>query len=156
MLPPAAVKLRMSLLILLSSRMSPQNPSSAVRAVIHLSPAVYVAGIVTAQRAGLSYSEFLDSAITKACAGSEGEKAIAPWSPAAMELFLSVADAAPNLLAGAWRVLYSKVLTEETLWEAPRATLGEVDSFLGTDGWRIDELKLRKAWPRLVSETFCT
>ena len=72
-----------------------------------------------------------------------------------MSLFQQVADALPDLLTGKWRVMYAKVLADESLWEAPAATLGDIEEFMVSDSWRINERALKRAWPRLVSETFC-
>lgn len=138
----------------------PQTPAAApgVRTVLHVSPAVYVAGLLAAQRRGLTLREFLDAAIASACseaADTKGEDA--PWSASAMALFMQVADTVPDLLNGRWRVLHAKVLADESLWEPPPSqTLEELEQFIDSDGWRINERALKKAWPRLVSETFCT
>lgn len=135
-----------------------QNQSIApgVRTVLHVSPSVYVAGLLAAQRQGLTLREFLDAAIASACSDAADDSSEnAPWSASAMALFQQVADTLPDLLTGKWRVMYAKVLADESLWEAPSATLGDLDEFMASDGWRINERALKKAWPRLVSETFC-
>ena len=137
--------------------MHPISPSTpGVRTVLHITPAVYVAGLLAAQRNGLTLAQFLDAAISRACSdASPDNPEEAPWSRDAMSLYLQVADATPELLTGRWGVLHAKVLADESLWEAPPSrTVDEVD-FLEADGWRISERALRKAWPRLVSETFC-
>lgn len=129
------------------------NPPG-VRTILHASPAVWVAGLLSAQRRGLSLREFLDDALAKACiAGSDGPES-EPYSRHSMSLFVQFADSMPDQLTGPWRVLYSKVVADELLWEAPQQTVGEAADFLSVDGWRIDERKLSKAWPRLVAETF--
>lgn len=131
----------------------PSQPG--VRVILHISPSVYVAGILSAQRRGLKLDEFLDSAITSASAVDPADPAHElPWGRHAMELFLQLADTIPEALRGHWRVLYAKVLQEPDLWQAPVATLGDLESGQATDGWRINEAALTKAWPRLVSSVF--
>lgn len=130
--------------------------SPGVRAILHASPAVWVAGLLSAQRRGLSLREFLDDALAKACsAGSEHPEVEPPYSLHSMSLFVQLADSAPDQLTGPWRILFSKVMADELLWESPPRAVGESTDFLAVDGWRINERKLAKAWPRLVAETFC-
>jgi hypothetical protein len=136
-------------------QISPSAPG--VRTVLHITPAVYVAGLLAAQRSGLSLTEFLDAAISRACSDAATDNLEqAPWSRDAMSLYLQVADATPELLTGRWRVLHAKVLADESLWEPPPSRTVDEADFLEADGWRINERALKKAWPRLVSETFCT
>lgn len=65
-----------------------------------------------------------------------------------MSLFLQVADTLPDLLTGKWRVLYAKVLADESLWEAASCTVDDIDQFMADDGWRINAAALKKAWRR--------
>ncbi len=131
----------------------PSHPG--VRVIFHISPSVYVAGILSAQRRGLKLDEFLDAAITAAAAAEPSDPAHElPWSRHSMELFLLLADILPEALPGPWRVLYAKVLQEPDLWKAPEASLEEVESGTADDEWRINEAALTKAWPRLVSSVF--
>lgn len=132
------------------------SPSAGVRTVLHISPAVFTAGLLAAQRRGLSLGEFLDDAIVGACSDASDKDSDAPWSATAMSLFVQVVDTVPDLLTGKWRVMYAKVLADESLWEAPSCTMEDLEGFMASDGWRINERALKKAWPRLVSETFCT
>jgi len=103
----------------------------------------------------LKLDEFLDAALTAASAGDSADPTHElPWGRHAMELFLQLADTIPEALRGPWRVLYAKVLQEPDLWQAPVVTLGDLESGQETDGWRINEAALSKAWPRLVSSVF--
>lgn len=130
--------------------------SPSVRTVLHMSPSVYIAGLLSAQRQGLTLTEFLDAAIAGACSDSVTDRSEdAPWSTSAMVLFRQVADTFPDLLTGKWRVIYANVLADESLWEAPSNSMDDQEQFMDSDGWRINERALKKAWPRLVSGTFC-
>ena len=130
--------------------------SPGVRTILHASPAVWVAGLLSAQRRGLNLREFLDDALARACsAGSDRPEVEPPYSLHAMSLFVQLADSMPDQLTGPWRVLLSTILADETLWEPPPLAAGDSMGFLEVDGWRVDERKLAKAWPRLVAATFC-
>lgn len=128
-----------------------------VRAIVHVSPSVYVAGLLAAQRRSLSQREFVDAAIARACSDTADNKAEdAPWSASAMALFVQVVDSGPHILTGQWRVLLEKVVAEPSLWQAPPScTVDEIARFMSSDGWCINEQALTKAWPRLVSSVFC-
>ncbi|NKI93507.1 hypothetical protein [Rhizobacter sp. SG703] len=131
----------------------PSQPG--VRVIFHISPSVYITGILSAQRRGLKLDEFLDAAITAAASAEPTDPTHElPWSRHSMELFLLLADTLPESLHGPWRVLYAKVLQEPDLWKAPEASLDEVESGTADDEWRINETALAKAWPRLVSSVF--
>lgn len=128
---------------------------TGVRVVMHMSPSTYVAGVLSAQRRGLTQAAFLDDAVAAACAKDPTDPAHElPLSPHCIGLFLQVADMAPDAFGGPWRVLYAMVLQDEALWTAPRATVGDVESGMQSDGWQIDEAALTRAWPRLVSAAF--
>jgi hypothetical protein len=130
-------------------------PRPGIRVVLHVSPAGYVAGILAAQRRNQSFGEFLDGAISSACATDQDSvDQLLPWSPHAMDLFLQLADTLPEALRGPWKVLYAKVLEEPDLWVAPQATVGDHESGDFSPDWHINEAALRKAWPRLVSSVF--
>lgn len=137
--------------------MSQTTPTTrpSVRVVMHVSPAGYVAGILAAQRRNQSFGEFLDGAITAACADDEdGTDKLLPWSTHAMALFLQLADTLPEALRGPWKVLYAKVLEEPELWATPKVTVGDHEAGELSPDWHINEAALRKAWPRLVSSVF--
>lgn len=126
-----------------------------VRVVMHVSPSVYVAGLLTAQRREMRLSEFLNHAIASACASDADDPAhTLPWSPDTVELFLQLADTMPDAFRGPWKVLYAKVLEDESLWLPSEATVGDAAEGQSDDGWRIDGTALAKAWPRLVSSVF--
>jgi hypothetical protein len=126
-----------------------------VRTILHLSPSVYVAGLLSAQRRGLELGEFLDAAITAECAkGTDDARDAPPWSKHTVTLFLHAVDLAPETLEGAWKVLYARVLADSALWEAPSSTVGDIQDGAPSEGWRISEAALTKAWPRLVAGSF--
>lgn len=66
--------------------MQVSNPSQpGVRVIFHISPSVYVAGILSAQRRGLKLDEFLDAAIAAASTSNSTDPAYElPWSRHAM------------------------------------------------------------------------
>ena len=133
-----------------------EKPSKqGIRAILHISPSVYVAGLLSAQRRGLKLGEFLNAAITSECArGVDDASDTPPWSKHTVKLFLHAVDLAPETLEGAWKILYAKVLADSALWEAPRSTIGDAEDGAHADGWRINENALTKAWPRLVAGAF--
>ena len=134
------------------------NPSNSndVRVVMHVSPSVYVAGLVAAQQRGLRQRDFLEQSIVAACAsGAPDPGAEPPWSRHAIVLFMTIADLAPELLEGPWKSMYAKITTDESLWIAPESTAEESeDGLFQADGWRISKAALEKAWPRLVCNAF--
>jgi len=132
---------------------TPARPG--VRVVMHVNPASYVAGILAAQRRDQNLSEFLDGAIAMACA-DDGDRPdrLLPWGPDAMDLFLQLADTVPEALRGKWKVLYTKVLNDASLWTVPQASVGDHEAGAVDTDWHINAAALAKAWPRLVSSTF--
>ncbi|MDR5743962.1 hypothetical protein QCE73_12450 [Caballeronia sp. LZ029] len=128
--------------------------SPGVRTVLHLSPAVIVAALLSAQKEGLSLREWLDRAVADRIADDHPEGA-APWSVQSADLFAHVASCSPELLHGRWSLLFERVLMDRSLWREPTMTVGEIE-----DGEPLTEpfivpARLRKAWPRLVAEVFC-
>lgn len=131
-----------------------------VRTLLHMSPAVCAAAITAAQQSGLSLQEWLDQRVSYAMSDDDtmveqGLDAIAPWSLASAELFVQVANCAPEALKGRWALLYERVRLEGSLWHEPAQSVGEID-----DGDPIIEpyisLKMvRAAWPRLCAAIFC-
>lgn len=131
-----------------------------IRTLLHMSPAVCAAAITAAQQSGLSLQEWLDHRISYALSDDavmveQGLDAIPPWSLAAAELFVQVANSAPEALRGRWSLLYERVKLERELWREPRQTVGEI-----VDGAEVYEpyislAKLRAAWPKLCAATFC-
>ncbi len=137
----------------MSQTTSPPRPG--IRVVMHVSPAGYVAGILAAQRRNQSFGEFLDGAISSACANDQDSTdQLLPWSPYAMDLFLQLADTLPEALRGHWKVLYGKVINDPSLWTTPQTTVGDYEAGENEPDWHINEAALRKAWPRLVSSVF--
>ena len=133
-----------------------QSKNTAVRVTVHVSPSVYVAGLVVAQRRGLKQREFLEQSIAAACvSGAADPGNEPPFSHHTITLFLTIADLAPELLEGAWKALYAKITTDESLWLAPEATVEQLeDELFQADGWRISRTALERAWPRLVCSAF--
>jgi hypothetical protein len=131
-----------------------------IRTLLHMSPAVCAAAITAAQQSGLSLQEWLDHRVSYALSDDEvmveqGLDAIPPWSLAAAELFVQVANSAPEALRGRWALLYERVKLDRGLWREPRQSVGEI-----ADGAEVCEpyislVKLRAAWPKLCAATFC-
>lgn len=136
------------------------RPPASVRTVLHLSPAVCVAAISAAQQSGMTLQEWLDHRVSYALADDEvmveqGINALAPWSLACAELFLQVANQAPETLSGRWALLYERVRLERRLWHLPTQTMEEIESGAPPSEPFISPAKLRAAWPRLCAATFC-
>jgi hypothetical protein len=129
--------------------------SPGVRVVLHVTPSIYVNTLLSAQRRGLKFGEFLDDALTRACASDEQDPVRElPLGPHAMDLFLHLADTQPDAFRGMWKVLYAKVLNDQSLWTMPGQSVGDHEAGEATEGWHINETALTKAWPRLVASTF--
>ncbi|CAM2191233.1 conserved protein of unknown function [Paraburkholderia kururiensis] len=131
-----------------------ETTSPGVRTVLHLSPAVMVAALLSAQKNGMNLREWLDRAVADRIADDHPEGA-APWSVQSADFFAHVANVAPELLHGRWSLLFERVLLERSLWHETTLTVGEIE-----DGEPLTEpfivpARLRKAWPRLVAEVFC-
>lgn len=84
-----------------------------------------------------------------------GLDAVAPWSLAAAELFVQVANSAPQALQGHWALLYERVKLDRSLWREPKQTVGEIEDGAEVFEPYISLLKLRAAWPRLCAAVFC-
>lgn len=131
-----------------------------VRTLLHMSPAVCAAAITAAQQSGLSLQEWLDHRVSYAMSDDDtmveqGLDAIAPWSLAAAELFVQVANSAPDALQGRWALLYERVRLERSLWHEPAQTVGEIDDGATISEPYISLQMLRAAWPRLCAAIFC-
>ncbi|WMY08642.1 hypothetical protein [Paraburkholderia phenoliruptrix] len=127
--------------------------SPGVRTVLHLSPAVMVAALLSAQKNGLNLREWLDRAVADRIADDHPEGA-APWSVQSADFFAHVANCAPELLHGRWSLLFERVLMDRSLWHEPTMTVGEIEDGELKEPF-IVPARLRKAWPRLVGEVFC-
>lgn len=128
--------------------------SPGVRTVLHLSPAVMVAALLSAQKNGLNLREWLDRAVADRIADDHPEGA-APWSVQSADLFAHVANCSPELLHGRWSLLFERVLLDRSLWHEPTLTVGEIEDGEPPKEPFIVPARLRKAWPRLVAEVFC-
>ncbi|KQY00168.1 hypothetical protein ASD28_12620 [Massilia sp. Root133] len=84
-----------------------------------------------------------------------GLDAVAPWSLAAAELFVQVANSAPHALQGRWALLYERVNLDRSLWREPKQMVGEIEDGAEVFEPYISLLKLRAAWPRLCATVFC-
>ena len=134
---------------------SKQINNPGVRVVMYLSPSVYASGVQMAQRKGLGQREFFEHAVASACLSSVDDLSHEPpWSHHSVDLFLGIADDAHQLFEGPWKVLYNKVAMDESLWEPPLTTVGDIEDGELPEGWRINRNELIKAWPRLVSSAF--
>jgi hypothetical protein len=127
--------------------------SAGVRTVLHMSPAVMAAAVVSAQRNQTSLREWLDRAVASLAAEDHPEGA-APWSVQSADLFARVASCSPEVLQGRWALLYEHVLLERDLWHRPELALTELDEGVLPEAPYIVPARLRKAWPRLVATVF--
>ncbi|MBF3971706.1 hypothetical protein [Paraburkholderia sp. 22098] len=128
--------------------------SLGVRTVLHLSPAVMVAALLSAQKNGMNLREWLDRAVADRIADDHPEGA-APWSVQSADFFAHVANCSPELLHGRWSLLFERVLLDRSLWHEPTLTVGEIEDGEPPTEPFIVPARLRKAWPRLVAEVFC-
>ncbi|WP_432258017.1 hypothetical protein [Cupriavidus sp. TMH.W2] len=108
----------------------------------------------------MSLQEWLDHRVSYALAGdnmmiADGLDAVAPWSLACADLFVQVANHAPETLSGRWALLYERVRLERSLWHLPTQTVDDIESGMPPDEPFISPAKLRAAWPRLCAATFC-
>jgi hypothetical protein len=85
----------------------------------------------------------------------QGLDAIAPWSLASAELFVQVANCAPEALRGRWALLYERVTLDRSLWHEPSQSVGEIEDGALVHEPYISLQMLRKAWPRLCAAIFC-
>jgi hypothetical protein len=128
------------------------NPIGA-RTVLHMSPSVMAAAVVSAQRNGLNLREWLDRAVASLIADDHPEGA-APWSMQAADLFAQVANASPKVLCGPWALLYEHVLRERDLWDDSSLSSSESEEGTLPDIPHLVAARLRRAWPRLVATVF--
>lgn len=127
--------------------------SVGVRTVLHLSPAVMAAAVVSAQRNQTSLREWLDRAVASLVADENPESG-APWSAQAADLFAQVASNSPEVLRGRWALLYEHVLLERDLWHHPEPTPEEIEDGDMPGAPYVVPARLRRAWPRLVATVF--
>ncbi len=97
-----------------------------VRTVLHMSPAVMTAAIVSARNSGLNLREWLDRAVASLIAGDHPEGA-APLSVQSADLVPQVSNCSPELLGGRWAVLGELVRLDRSLWHEPTQTVGEIE-----------------------------
>ncbi|MFL9906876.1 hypothetical protein [Paraburkholderia sp. RL17-337-BIB-A] len=127
--------------------------SEGVRTVLHMSPAVMAAAVVSAQKCGLNLREWLDRAVASLVADDHPAGA-APWSVQSADLFAQVASCSPEVLRGRWALLYEHVLLARDLWHQPEPTPTEIEEGALPEAPYIVPARLRKAWPRLVATVF--
>jgi hypothetical protein len=127
--------------------------SAGVRTVLHMSPAVMAAAVLSAQKNNMSLREWLDRAVASLIADDHPEGA-APWSVQSADLFAQVASCSPEVLRGRWALLYEHVLLERDLWQHSEPTQAEIEDGALPDAPFIVPSRLRKAWPRLVASVF--
>jgi hypothetical protein len=131
--------------------------NSGIRTIMHLSPVVCAAAMIAVNKHGLSLQEWLDHHVSYALADdylmADGLDVVAPWSLSTAELFLQVANSAPEALRGRWALLYRRVQLERSLWHEPAQTVGDLEDEAPTDEPYISTRKLRTAWPRLCAAT---
>ncbi|MEM5299086.1 hypothetical protein VSR82_32790 [Burkholderia sp. JPY481] len=127
--------------------------SQGIRTVLHMSPAVMAAAVVSAQRNELSLQEWLDRVVASLVADDESERA-APWSLQSADLFAWVASCSPEVLHGRWALMFEHVLLERDLWYQPEPTPENIAEDELPEAPYIVPARLRKAWPRLVATVF--
>jgi hypothetical protein len=127
--------------------------SAGVRTVLHMSPAVMAAAVLSAQKNNMSLREWLDRAVASLIADDHPEGA-APWSVQSADLFAQVASCSPEVLRGRWALLYEHVLLERDLWQHSEPTQAEIEDCALPHAPFILPSRLRKAWPRLVASVF--
>jgi hypothetical protein len=130
------------------------DTTTGVRTILHMSPAVMAAAVLSAQKRGLNLREWLGRAVANLIADEDAEAAT-PWSGQTAELFANVASCSPELLHGRWSLLYERVLLARSLWHEPSVTVGEIEDSELAGAPYIVPARLRKAWPRLVAAVFC-
>lgn len=133
---------------------------TGVRTLLHMSPAVCAAAMSAAQQSGQTLQEWLDDRVSFAMADDtvmrdRGLDAVAPWSLACADLFVQVANGAPEALRGQWALLYERVRLERSLWHEPAQTVEEFEAGAPFSEPYISAPRLRAAWPRLCAATFC-
>lgn len=128
--------------------------SPGVRTVLHMSPAVMAAAVLSAQKCGLNLREWLDRAVASLIADDHPEGA-APWSVQCADLFAQMMNCSPELLGGRWAVLEELVRLDRSLWHMPTQTVGEMEDGEPLGEPYLVKTRLRKAWPRLVAQVFC-
>jgi hypothetical protein len=127
--------------------------SAGARTVLHMSPAVMAAAVLSAQKNNMSLREWLDRAVASLIADDHPEGA-APWSVQSADLFAQVASCSPEVLRGRWALLYEHVLLERDLWQHSEPTQAEIEDCALPHAPFILPSRLRKAWPRLVASVF--
>lgn len=127
--------------------------SAGIRTILHMSPAMAAATVVSAQKSRLNLQEWLDRAVAHLIADDHPEGG-APWSIQAADLFAQVASNSPEVLRGRWALLYEHVLLERELWHQPEPTAEEVEGGVLPEAPYIVPTRLKKAWPRLVATVF--
>ncbi|MEZ2307251.1 hypothetical protein AB6809_11545 [Paraburkholderia sp. RCC_158] len=127
--------------------------TQGIRTLLHMSPCMMAAAVVSAQKLEVSLREWLDRAVASFIADDHPEGA-APWSVQSADLFAQVASCSPEVLRDRWALLYEHVLLERDLWHHCDPTQAEVEEGALPDAPFIVPSRLRKAWPRLVANVF--
>lgn len=128
-----------------------------IRTIVHMSPAVSVAALMTAQRRGQNLQAWLDRVVVDACAAnsdSADSHAGALTDDMTLQLFAHVASQSPGLLTGRWRLLFERVLQEQDLWVYPAPTMADVEDGIDSAEPYLSQARLREAWPRLLASSF--
>jgi hypothetical protein len=127
--------------------------SPGVRTVLHMSPAVMAAAVLSAQKCGLTLREWFNRAVASLIADDHPEGA-APWSVQSAELFAQVVNNSPESLHGRWSLLYERALLARTLRHEPSVTVGQIEDGELPGAPYIAPAMLWKPWPRLVATVF--
>jgi len=136
-------------------RQSIPTTNQAVRTIFHLSPSVSVAAVICAQQRGLSLGEWLDRIVVDACAapGPADERAGTLTDDMTVELFAHVSSYSPGLLTGRWRLLFDRIVLDDSLWDYPTATVEDLEDGMDNTA-TINVVRLRRQWPQLLAAAF--
>jgi hypothetical protein len=130
-----------------------ESPAQSVRTVLHLTPAVTTAALVSAQRHGMSIGRWLEGLIVHGCVADLATPSSQLRDPLALELFAHVASYSPGLLTGRWRLLLDRCRLDDELWQYPNVTVDEAEAGEDCQPY-LDVEALRRRWPALVAGAF--
>jgi len=126
--------------------------------VFYASPALTAAAHVAAVQSGLSINEWFEHRVAMVIGAHDAvsdDDSAAPWPLACADLFVEVANNAPETLSGKWQLLYERIKLDKELWHWPTSTPEEIEDGLLPSEPYVSKARLRAAWPRLCAATFC-
>ncbi len=130
------------------------RPKQVIRTVLHLSPAVTTAALMTAQAHHMPLGLWLEDLVVQGC-GADVETQTQRRLAFLMvsELFAHVASNCPGALTGRWKLLHERCLLESELWRFPAVTVAEVEAGADCQPF-LDVSRLRERWPALVANVW--